>query len=118
MKLIPFYPSDSSRQEFSVNLGEQVCIFNVSWNGRAGAWFMDLKTSEGFINNVRLVETTSLLADNNGLGLGGNFRVLKTNKLTRESITYDNLGSDWTLTFATNEEWASFDAIINKPKAV
>ena len=39
MKIIPFSPSLSSRQEFSVNLGELVCEFTMAWNSRAEAWF-------------------------------------------------------------------------------
>ncbi|MCF0223825.1 MAG: hypothetical protein HUK20_06115 [Fibrobacter sp.] len=112
MKMIPFYPSESSRQEFSVNLGNMVGFFNVFWNERAKSWFFDLSTSSGAIYGVRIVESTPILPETNSLGLEGNIRVLKTNKLCKESITYDNFGSDWTLVFGYTDEWTEFDSIM------
>jgi hypothetical protein len=111
MKIIPFSPSISSRQNFSVNLGELVCEFTMAWNSRASAWFCDFKTSTGENDSVRLVENSSLLEGTNRTGLDGDFRVLKFNKLCNDPITYDNLGSDWRLVFATRSEWEVFDGV-------
>lgn len=111
MKIIPFYPSISSRQSFSVNLGEQVCSFSIVWNLRAEAWFCDFKTSEGENFSVRLTENAPILGAVNALGLDGDFRVMKANKLAQDTITYDNLGSDWILVYGTNAEWETFDGV-------
>ncbi len=111
MKIIPFYPSLSSRQEFSVNLGELVCEFTMSWNSRAEAWFCDFRTSTGENDSVRLVEWSPLLKGINRTGLDGDFRVLKANRLCNDPITYDNLGSDWKLVFGTADEWETFDGV-------
>lgn len=111
MKIIPFNPSDSSRQNFSVNLGELVCEFSVSWNSRCDSWFCDFRTSTGENNSVRLVENSSLLGSMNRTGLNGDFRVLKFNSLCTDPITYDNLGTDWRLVFGTRSEWEAYDGV-------
>jgi hypothetical protein len=111
MKIIPFSPTISSRQNFSVNLGELVCEFTMAWNSRAGAWFCDFKTSTGENDSVRLVENSSLLKETNRTGLDGDFRVMKFNQLCNDPITYDNFGSDWRLVFGTHDEWEAFDGV-------
>lgn len=111
MKIIPFNPSDSSRQNFSVNLGELVCEFSVSWNSRCNSWFCDFRTSTGENNSVRLVENSALLERINRTGLDGDFRVLKFNKLCEDPVTYDNFGTDWRLVFGTHSEWEAYDGV-------
>ena len=111
MKVIPFSPSVSSRQVFSVNLGDLVCEFRIAWNSRVESWFCDFKTSTGENNSFRLVENSSLLEGTNRTGLKGDFRVLPFNKLGEDHITYDNFGSDWKLVFAETEEWEVLDGL-------
>lgn len=111
MKIIPFTPSVSSRQNFSVNLGELVCDFTISWNQRVNAWFCDFVTTTGANYSVRLVEKSPLLGSVNRTGLKGDFRVLKFNNLTKESITYDNFGTDWKLVFLTDKEGKVIDGV-------
>ena len=111
MKIIPFSPSISSRQVFSVNLGDLVCEFRMAWNSRVESWFCDFKTSTGENNSVRLVENSSLLEGTNRTGLDGDFRVLKFNKLCEDPVTYDNFGSDWKLVFGTRSEWETYDGV-------
>lgn len=111
MKIIPFSPSISSRQIFSVNLGELVCEFRVTWNSRVNSWFCDFKTSTGENDSVRLVENSPLLGGSNKTGLAGDFRVLKFNKICADPITYDNFGSDWKMIFGTRSEWEAFDGV-------
>ena len=111
MKIIPFSPSISSRQLFSVNLGELVCEFRMTWNSRVNSWFCDFKTSTGENDSVRLVENSPLLGGSNKTGLAGDFRVLKFNKLCQDPVTYDNLGTDWRLVFGTHDEWEAFDGV-------
>ena len=111
MKIIPFSPSVSSRQEFEVNLGELVCEFSVSWNSRCNSWFCDFRTSTGENDSVRLVENSDLLGSSNRTGLDGDFRVLKFNSLCNDPITYGNLGSDWRLVFGTKAEWEVVDGV-------
>ena len=111
MKIIPFTPSVSSRQNFSVNLGELVCDFTFSWNQRVNAWFCDFVTTTGANYSVRLVEKSPLLGSVNRTGLKGDFRVLKFNNLTKESITYDNFGTDWKLVFLTDKEGKVIDGV-------
>lgn len=111
MKIIPFTPSVSSRQNFSVNLGELVCDFTLSWNQRVDAWFCDFVTTTGANYSVRLVEKSPLLGSVNRTGLKGDFRVLKFNNLTKESITYDNFGTDWKLVFLTDKEGKVIDGV-------
>lgn len=110
MKIIPFDPSISAYQEFSVNLGEFVCSFRFLWNERDGHWFVDFKSSLGSVLGVRIVEGSDLLWKNSGLGFDGNFRVLKTTKLAKE-LTYDSLGSDYSLVFGLDSEWEVFDGV-------
>lgn len=111
MKIIPFNPSVSSRQNFSVNLGELVCEFTISWNQRVEAWYCDFETTAGANYSVRLVETSPLLEGVNKTGLDGDFRVLKFNSLGSEKITYENLGTDWKLVFLTAEEGRQIDGV-------
>mgnify|MGYP003291735085 CR=1 FL=1 len=111
MKIIPFYPSISSRQVFSVNLGELVCEFRMAWNSRVESWFCDFKTTTGENNSVRLVENSPLLEGTNRTGLKGDFRVLCFNAMASKNITYDNLGSDWKIVFGTDKEWESYDGV-------
>ena len=111
MKIIPFSPTISSRQIFSVNLGELVCEFRMAWNSRVQSWFCDFKTSTGENNSVRLVENSPLLGGSNKTGLDGDFRVLKFNKLCQDPVTYDNFGSDWKLVFGTRSEWEAVDGV-------
>lgn len=111
MKIIPFNPSISSRQNFSVNLGELVCEFSMSWNQRVDAWFCDFVTTSGANYSVRLVESSPLLGKVNRTGLKGDFRVLKFNSLGPDSISYDNLGTDWQLVFMTDEEGKVLDGV-------
>lgn len=111
MKIIPFSPSVSSRQEFDVNLGELVCTFKMAWNSRAGAWFCDFRTSTGENDSVRLVENSDLLGISNRTGLDGDFRVMKFNNLCNDPITYGNLGTDWRLVFGTKAEWEAVDGV-------
>lgn len=111
MHIIPFNPAVSSRQNFSVNLGELVCEMTVAWNGRAGTWFADFVTSTGANYSVRLVETSPLLGKVNRTGLDGDFRVLKSNRLGADTIGYDNFGSDWKLVFGTKAEWEEYDGV-------
>lgn len=111
MKIIPFTPSVSSRQNFSVNLGELVCNFTLSWNQRVDAWFCDFETTTGANYSVRLVENSPLLGAVNRTGLKGDFRVLKFNNLAKDSITYDNFGTDWKLVFLTDEEGKVVDGV-------
>ena len=111
MKIIPFNPSLSSRQNFTVNLAEQVCSFTMVWNNRAGAWFCDFKTSVGENHSVRLVESSPLLGQVNNLGLSGDFRVLKSNRMGADKIAYGTLGSDWSLVYGTYDEWETFDGV-------
>ena len=111
MKIIPFNPSVSSRQNFSVNLGELVCEFTVSWNQRVEAWYCDFETTTGANYSVRLVEDSPLLGNVNRTGLKGDFRVLKFNKLSKENITYDNLGTDWKLVYLTDGENGAFNGV-------
>ena len=108
MKIIPFTPSVSSKQNFSVNLGELVCDFTLSWNQRVEAWYCDFVTTTGANYSVRLVETSHLLGKVNRTGLKGDFRVIKFNRLGPDSITYDNLGTDWKLVFGTDDEWEEY----------
>lgn len=109
MKVIPFDPSVSAIQELNVNLGELVCDFVFTWNGRAGSWFCDFRTTAGSNNSIRIVEKTPLLGSTNRTGLNGDFRVLKFDKLSGEPVTYDNFGSVWKLVYATNDEWLEYD---------
>lgn len=109
MKIIPFDSSISSKQNFFVNLGKNMCKFDFSWNERCKAWFVDFSTSFGFKNSVRLVENSPLLNDSDVLGIDGFFKVLKTNQSGDNLITYDNLGKDWFLIYGTREEWESLD---------
>lgn len=111
MKIIPFNPSVSSRQNFSVNLGELVCEFTMSWNQRVEAWYCDFETTSGANYSVRLVEDSPLLGEVNRTGLDGDFRVLKFNNLSSENINYDNLGTDWKLVFLTAEEGRQIDGV-------
>lgn len=109
MKIIPFDPTLSSIQSFNVNLGELVCDFLLSWNFRDGHWYSDFVTSYGANYSVKLVENSPLLGNANRTSLDGDFRVLKTNRLAKNAITYDNLGTDWKLVFGTRKEWEEFD---------
>lgn len=109
MKIIPFSPTLSSRQNFSVNLSELVCEFTISWNERAEAWFCNFKTSTGENDSCRLVENSPILKGFNHTGLDGDFRVLKFTKDCTDPITFDNFGSDWKLVFGTSTEWETFD---------
>lgn len=111
MKIIPFDPGVSSIQNFNVNLGELVCDFTIRWNIRAQAWFCDFQTSSGANNAVQLVENSPLLGDSNFTGLFGDFRVIKNNKSATSGITYDNLGSDWVIVYASYSEWETFDGV-------
>lgn len=109
MRLIPFFPNVSSHINFNVNLGELVCDFTFNWNVRIGSWFCDFRTSAGENKSVKIVEKSSLLGNSNFTGLNGDFRVLRTNKLCKEGITFDNFGSDWVLVYGSHEEWKEYD---------
>lgn len=113
MKIVPFTPSISSIQSFSVNLGELVCDFTLSWNVRSERWFCDFSTSSGHNLSVKLVESSSLLGIKNRTGLDGDFRVILVNSSCVEGITYDNFGTDWVLVYGTNEEWREFDGLLS-----
>lgn len=112
MKVIPFDPSISSHQNFFINLGSAVCEFDFVWNGRAEAWFVSISTSSGALHSVRLIENTPLCSDGDKLDLGGYFKVIKTNAYGLNQITYDNLGSDWSLVFGSKEEWSIIDGSV------
>lgn len=109
-KAIPFDPSLSANQSFSVNVGDAQVKFTVQWNGRAGAWFCDFATSDGELCGIRLDAGRDLLTDPDLLGLPGNFRLLQFTAMA-DAVGYANFGSDWRLVYATTEEWEAYDDV-------
>ena len=111
MVIIPIDTRQSSHIMMSVNLGEFTCRFRLLWNERDGYWYCDFQSSNGNNDGVRLVEETPLLGDKNRLGYDGDFRVLKAVKTAEDHISYENLGKDYSLVFATSAEWEEYDGL-------
>lgn len=107
---IPFDPSLSACQSFTVNLGDAQVSFSLQWNGRAGAWFCGFATSDGSEGGVKLTAGRDLLTDPDALGLAGNFRVLQFTAMAGD-LGYANFGGDWRLVYATAEEWEAYDGV-------
>jgi len=111
MKIIPFDPTLSSYQTFSVNLGDFVASFRLLWNERDGSWYMDVDSDIGKNSSVRLVPDSPLLGRFNRLGYEGDFRCLKTDASATNSLGYDQLGSAYSLVWGTATEWESYDGV-------
>lgn len=111
MKVIPFDPSVSSRQNFNVNLGELMCSFTFHWNSRVSSWYCDFSTTSGTNYSARIVEDRPILGAFNVTGLSGDFRCLKMSRDAADSISYDNFGTGWKLVYGTAEEWEEFNGV-------
>lgn len=109
MKIIPFDPSLSSYQTFSVNLGDFVCSFRLLWNLRDACWFATLTSDAGENDGVRIVPESPLLGKKSNLGYDGDFRCLKFSKKASDAIGYSDLGSSWKLVWGSPDEWESYD---------
>jgi len=111
MKIIPFDPTISSYQQFTVNLGDFVCSFRLLWNERDSFWFCDFSTDAGENDSIRLVVNSPLLGSFSRLGYDGDFRLLKMDSSGVDIVNYSNFGTVWKLVFGTSDEWESFDGV-------
>lgn len=106
---IPFDPSVSSSQKFRLDLDGLVCMFEIYWNIRDAAWYMDISADDKTQTSVRINPNQRLLITDRILGIQGNFFCLNDTG-TENNISFDNFGSDWFLYWFNADELAEVDS--------
>lgn len=109
-EILPFVPEQAT-YEFSTGLGGEEFVFNVRWNGRDEAWFIDILASDRtqILSGIKIVCGT-LLGDRNTDPRFPN-GVLQAIDLSGDQLdaTFEDLGIRVVIYFFSDEE---LDAII------
>ena len=112
MKYIKSFASNSADFRQTVNLGGAQYTIRLCWNGRSQFWFMTIVDSlGGRIDGVKVVEKWPLCNSHRAqIKMDGDIVAIPatTNPLIR--LGYDNLGTEWLLTYMTAEELATWKA--------
>lgn len=92
---------DLSSQTFITTLDGVPYNIGLHWNGRAGAWSMDLRTQDGeaLLLSLRLVPQWRLLDRGTDPRLPPGLLLLHDRLGTAEPPTQEGLGERWTLLY-------------------
>lgn len=110
MQVISVDQSSSADFTQRVALGGQLVDLRLTWNSRSEQWYLLLTTSEGAVfGSIKLVCDWPLLHQYLGqTDFRGDFIVLRADTKAEGYLTYDNLGTGWTLNYLTAAESASW----------
>lgn len=101
--LIPMSVEASSHFTQTVSLSGTVFSFRFLWNERDGRFYMDVSTTDGERNGIRMVPNSPLLG-NSPVTTDGDFYLLSRDSNADENnIEYSQYGTMWNL------YWVPFD---------
>lgn len=111
MLRIPFDPSISARQSFSVSLGGSLALVELSWNTFSSRWEISVTSNGSQVSGVRVVPGIPLFRQYRSRGLfDGDIVVLGNGNVEQGSpVGYEQLGNDYGLYYATADEVSAWE---------
>lgn len=107
---IPFNPQSASDQSFKIRLGSELVTLSLTFNTRAGFWYLDVQNeAQESLTSLKVVPNWPLMREYAGFKpIQGDFFVFPLNNSAPISVDYDSLGVSWGLYWATEEEYAEW----------
>ena len=101
--VVPMSVEGSAYFTQTVNLSGQAFSFRFLWNERDQHFYMDVETTDGKKNSVKLVPNNALLGKSSVTDLGDFYLLSQDSSADPDNIEYSQYGSVWNL------YWIPFD---------
>jgi hypothetical protein len=105
-QIIQIFQDVSSDHTQVIELDTVTITLRLKYNVRNASWFYSFTTENNEISDIKLVSNFPMLRQHKAIAsdIPGDFFVIKTNDNAGDEITYDNLGTDYQLIYATADE--------------
>ena len=107
---VPTFQEGSADFTQEIELGSQLVQIHIRFNSRVGFFFLTFTDqNENVLNGIKIVPNWPLMDWHRGtLEFEGDLIVRQVDDEAGDSITYDNFGNGWNLTYLTVAEVAEW----------
>lgn len=113
MIFIPFSPKRFADQEFRIRLGDEMATLRVTYSTRSAHWFLTVGNEQGLqLKSLKLVPGYPAMREfRSSAPILGDFFVFPVGSQVTGLITYEGLGTDWGLYWATPSEVSEWEVL-------